>query len=96
MVRPSLNDAVHWVSLGSADGSYPPACTAADVTWVHPDEPGTGDHIVSLLVKKPWSIDFHQGVLFHEGFDLTHDDAESSGLMCGDRDYPPGTWHWGQ
>jgi hypothetical protein len=91
MVQPSLNDAVHWTSLGTADGSYPSRCFAADIVDTFPDEPGT----VSLLVKKPWGLEHRNDVRLDEGIDVTpagHGPTD----YCDGLDHAPGTWHWGQ
>lgn len=88
--RPELNSRVHWVSMGSQLGEFPSACCAADVTEILPPEPGADDVVVSLLVKRPFSVEQRRNVTHDPG----DEDDQPSGFMCGDRDYPPGTWHW--
>lgn len=45
---------VHYVSLGSADGYYPSACRAADVTETDVDH-----EIAGLFIKNPEGVHFH-------------------------------------
>ena len=91
MLRPILGDTVHAVSYGTTHGEYPSSCHAAIVTWVHPHEPGTDDIVVDLHVFKPWGLDVRPYTV--------HDDGEPAEgplpLMCRGREYPGGTWHWG-
>jgi hypothetical protein len=90
-LRPILGDVIHTVSYNTENGEWPASCLAAIITWVHPAEPGDPDPMCDLHVFKPWGFDIRPNV--------THDDGEPAedptGLMCRGRDYPPGTWHWG-
>jgi hypothetical protein len=89
MTRPRLNDAVHWVSLGTARGEYPSRCFAADVVDTDPADPNT----VGLFVKKAWAVELRPDVHYAEG--VAHPHITASSLhTCGGRDYPTGTWHW--
>lgn len=51
-MRPLIGRVVHYVSRGSADGRFPPACRAATVTEVD----GT---TVGLCVQNPTGLFFH-------------------------------------
>jgi len=88
--RPRLNDAVHFVSLGSARGEFPSRCLAADVVETYPDEPTT----VGLYVKSLWARATHPIVQLDEGVDLTPSGFGQSDY-CDGKDHAPGTWHWG-
>lgn len=48
-----IGSVVHYVSRGSADGVFSPACRAATVTEIHDDD------TVSLCVLNPTGISFH-------------------------------------
>jgi len=89
MIRPLIGDTVHWVTMGSTGGEYPPACAAAIVTATYPDEPGSGDCVIALHAFKMWGTDIHDHVVHDDG----RPDAEAL-LTCRHRAYPPGTWHW--
>lgn len=54
---PELGDVVHYVSHGSADGTYPRTCRAAIVT----DSDGSG--CVGLAVLNPQGLFFDQAVV---------------------------------
>ena len=79
-MKPTVSRVVHYVSAGSADGTYPSVCRAAVVTEVC-DNPGgvdpeTGTLCVSLAVLNPEGIHFNQ----HRPQDeLAH---------------TPQSWHW--
>jgi hypothetical protein len=73
---------VHYLSRGSADGVFAPACRAATVTEV-----GDGGH-VGLCVQNP------DGLFF---LPLSRDGGAAYGPMPGlESGEPPagGTWHW--
>lgn len=53
MPKPSVGRAVHYVSRGSGDGKFPPACRAADITEVK------NDTHVGLMVKNPTGLFFY-------------------------------------
>jgi hypothetical protein len=62
---------VHYVSRGSADGVFPPACRAAIVTEVSRREEGA----VGLCVQNPTGLFFHP--LSDGG--ISHDEDEKDG-----------------
>jgi hypothetical protein len=84
MSQPSVGRMVHYVSRGSADGVFPPACRAATVTEVGED----GN--VGLCVQNPTGLFFHpladRGGVEHAGGGTGPD------LGCGGAQ--AGTWHW--
>lgn len=92
-MRPTINERVHYVARGSADGRFPSVCRAAVVTEVGLNK------AVGLCVLNPTGFFFHAltdggGIMYHEGIQ-----ADSSpgaiGALCdgGDLRYAPGTWH---
>lgn len=81
MTTPSVGRFVHYVSHGSADGTYPSVCRAAVVTEVdtyHVGPSSAGVHIehVGLAVFNPTGLHLPHGVLQDED------------------EHRPGTWHW--
>lgn len=78
---PSVGRVVHYLSRGSADGVFAPACRAATVTEV-----GEGGR-VGLCVQNP------DGLFF---LPLTRGGAEYGPMPGLDGGSPPagGTWHW--
>lgn len=54
-MHPSVGRVVHYVARGSADGRFPSACRAADITEVDSEN----DQIVGLMVKNPTGLFFH-------------------------------------
>jgi hypothetical protein len=78
-VIPSVGRAVHYVARGSADGVFPKACRAADVTEVAEGE--NPDLVVGLMVKNP------SGLFFHSVADGGCE-YDGSQVPAG------GTWHW--
>lgn len=54
--KPCLNEAVHYVSHGSPDGTYQSECKAADITRV------TSQTVVNLMVKNDTGLFFNQGL----------------------------------
>jgi hypothetical protein len=87
MPKPSIGRDVHYVSRGSADGAYRPACRAAKITEV-----GEGGR-VGLVVFNPDCNYFFP--LTKEGGCAYYDKA-NPGLWPNDPDMPgaPGSWHW--
>jgi hypothetical protein len=75
-----LNASVHYRAHGSADGTYPPACRAADVT-----EHDTNLHI-GLVVKNPTGLMYLP--LAAGGCHYAHPGNGPDGKA------PGGTWHW--
>lgn len=59
--QPSAGRIVHYVSRGSADGVFPPACRAAVVTEVYTGSPAAG-----LAVLNPSGLFFDQMVPYDE------------------------------
>jgi hypothetical protein len=55
MPRPSVGQAVHYVSYGTPGGEYPKACRAATVTEMDEGDPGR----VGLMVANPTGLFFH-------------------------------------
>jgi len=76
---PAVGRIVHYVAHGSADGKYPRACRAADVT--ESGTPGDPEVRVGLMVKNPTGIHFRP---ISDG-GCRYDDSETPA---------PGTWHW--
>lgn len=78
---PSVGRVVHYVSAGSADGTYPSVCRAADVTEVPgiDDLSGMAEGRVGLMVKNPEGIHFR---------------PLAGGGAVYDSDGAPYTWHW--
>ena len=80
MSRPHINETVHYVSYGSADGRYKSTCRAAMVTETHLDQnPPT----VGLVIFSPNGMHFdryvresdeHTGGTWH--WTCTTDDSE--------------------
>lgn len=64
--RPQINQPVHYVARGSADGVFPPVCRAALVT-----DRGTEETDVSIVV-------FNSTGLFFQ-VDCRHDEAQGPG-----------------
>ncbi len=65
MIRPSISRAVHYVARGSLDGVFPPACRAATVTEVDPED---SEHI-GVMVANPTGLFFHSlaaGGIYHD------------------------------
>lgn len=84
---PAVGATVHYVSRGSLDGKFPPACRAATVTEVDPIDPNR----VGLCVINPTGLFFHP----------LADDGGCVREQAGERTVegkpaPPagGTWHW--
>jgi hypothetical protein len=67
--RPGLATTVHYVSRGSADGTYAPQCRAAVVTEIGVN----GDDWASLCVMNPTGLFFDQRV--------SHDEHRSPGTF---------------
>ena len=82
-VKPYVGQPVHYVSLGSADGSYPSVCRAAIVTIAYPDE-----LTAALCVLNPEGAFFNRDVPYDAG------DADVRPHQCGGRAYRGGTWHY--
>lgn len=78
---PSVGRVVHYVSAGSADGTYPSVCRAADITEVPgiDDLSGMAEGRVGLMVKNPEGIHFR---------------PLAGGGAVYDSDGAPYTWHW--
>lgn len=79
---PSVGRVVHYVSAGSADGTYPSVCRAADVTEVQNPKTDVMDATemrVGLLAKNPEGIHFR---------------PLAGGGAVYDSDGAPYTWHW--
>lgn len=90
---PSVGRDVHYVSRGSADGVFPPACRAAKVTEVGGDTSVDVPN-VGLCVTNPDGHFFHPlskngGIAYDGGHAHTEDLA-----MCDTLFHEPGTWHW--
>lgn len=86
MTVPSVGRVVHYVARGSADGKFPKACRAADVTEVpeRVNQPGGTDwdlDTIGLMVKNPTGIFFHSL-------------ADGGVPYDGSEDPAGGTWHW--
>lgn len=60
-VKPTVARVVHYVSAGSADGTYPCTCRAAVITEVQEND-GTGFWHVSLAILNPEGMHFRQNV----------------------------------
>jgi hypothetical protein len=83
MQRPSVNQAVHYVSAGSADGRYPSICRAATITETpDPDDERGEQGFVGLMVINPTGIHFRP--------------LSEGGALYADADggLKPYTWHW--
>jgi hypothetical protein len=91
--QPSVGRMVHYVSYGTPGGEYLTACRAAIVTEVDPVHQLDGTTSAGLCVLNPTGLFFNRGALYDEGEQLKP--GESRDFLCGDRDYPGGTWHWG-
>ena len=79
MTGTAIGRMVHYVARGSADGRFPKACRAADITEVAPGENPEG--YVGLMVKNPTGLFFHP--------------LEMGGVRYdGSEDPEGGTWHW--
>lgn len=78
MTTPSVGRVVHYVARGSADGKFPKACRAADVTEVAED---SSAGLVGLMVKNPTGLFFHSL-------------ADGGCAYDGSEDPAGGTWHW--
>lgn len=79
MTVPSVGRVVHYVARGSADGRFPKACRAADVTEVPTGENSAS--VVALMVKNPTGLFFHSLADGGVSYDASEDPAG-------------GTWHW--
>jgi hypothetical protein len=86
-MAPQLGDRVHWTSLGSMYGEYPPACRLAFITEVWPPDPAH-EQTVSLAVLDPWGLAFRREVEYDEG-----DPTDDISYFCTTREFPGGTWH---
>lgn len=76
---PSVGRIVHYLSRGSADGAFPPACRAAVVVECNEGPLQFGE--ITLCVLNP------SGIFFDEG--VPHDETQRpDGIGA------PGTWHW--
>lgn len=88
-MNPTVGRAVHYVARGSAD--RPPACRAATVTEVGPD-----DRTLGLAVLNPTGLFFHPleagGVDYDGGTRVAGVDVPSK--LCDGRYHVPGSWHW--
>lgn len=89
---PSIGRVVHYVSRGSADGRFAPACRAATITEVDEHDRNR----VGLHVVNPTGLFFHSlsdgGVLYDGG---EHGPlTEHRGVAGHDISYDGGTWHW--
>jgi hypothetical protein len=77
------------VSRGSADGVYPPACRAADITEVSRAQPG----VVGLAVHNPTGTFFHPleagGAPYDHGRGYPDRDTSSTCFA----EHVPGSWH---
>jgi len=60
MQQPSVGRVVHYVSRGSADGVFAPACRAAILTAVGPEDDA------DLCVFNPTGLYFDQGLKHNE------------------------------
>jgi hypothetical protein len=99
MQKPSIVQAVHYVSLGSAGGEYRSECRAAVVTEV--DEDGS---TVGLFVMNPNGTFHNQHVPYHDGkgapgkpgCDQPHGSGPFRYCPCGwsEDACKPGSWHW--
>lgn len=76
---PTVGRVVHYVSRGSADGVFPPACRAAHITELDPDDAA----LVGLCVLNPTGLFFHS---------LADGGCEYD--SAADGSHQPGTWHW--
>lgn len=100
---PGIGDVVHYVSRGSADGRFPPACRAATITEC------AVDGLVGLAVHNPSGTFFHSlemgGVQWaevgaREGAPGCPDAATHGAPFrycgCGwsEATVRAGTWHW--
>lgn len=84
MQQPSVGRVVHYVSYGE----FGRACQAAVITEViQPEELAVG-----LCVLSQDGMRFGLGVSCDEGEPLKPGEARA--FLCGDRDYPGGSWHW--
>jgi len=81
--KPSVGRIVHYVSRGSADGVYPPACRAAIVTEVDEHDPNR----VGLCVLNPTGTFFHP---LNGDDSCEHYEPPHQGV----RGHRVGTWHW--
>ena len=91
-MKPSVGRIVHYVSYGTPGGEYGRACRAAIITEVTvPQQPGSVDE-VGLFVANPTGLFLNQAVPFEAGTPLKP--GESRRDLCGEADYPGGTWHW--
>lgn len=101
---PYVGQAVHYVSMGSADGRYPSLCRAAIVTEILPETAGlpAGTYRaneVGLSVHNPTGQFFNLGVQFDPGIYAGGERTTTAGgqaqlITCDDLRYEPGTWHF--
>lgn len=82
--KPTVGRIVHYVARGSADGVFPPACRAAIVTEVDPQDDGG----VGLCVLNPTGQFFNRGVEHDDG------DPHYPSSLCTGMTHRGGTWHW--
>lgn len=82
---PYISAAVHYVAL-TEDGTA--ACRAAVITEII----GDPRQSAGLCVLHPAGITFEAASACSQGFPLRQ--GETRKYLCGDRDYPAGTWHW--
>lgn len=83
---PAVGATVHYVSRGSLDGKFPPACRAATVTEVDPTDPNR----VGLCVTNP------TGLFFYPLADGGCVREQAGERTVEGKPVPPagGTWHW--
>lgn len=92
---PTVGRIVHYVARGSADGVFPPACRAAIVTEVDPQDDGG----VGLCVLNPTGQFFNRGIEYDDGrmVPSERDDGLGAGPstdLCDGLEHRGGTWHW--
>lgn len=78
-MKPSIGRIVHYVSLGSADGRFPPvhrAAIVADIPRLDAERQAGDIPVLSLVVINPNGLFFNELV-----------SADLTGTT-------PGTWHW--
>lgn len=103
-MTPSVGRVVHYVSRGSADGVFPPACRAAIITEIGVDRAELRSHgekeplaarefvngTVGLAVLNPTGLFLDRGIEHSEAYPM----GSPAGRVCDPSKHTPGTWHW--
>lgn len=82
-MRPSVGRVVHYLSRGSADGVFPPACRAAVITEVCEEPARFGEQLEQVPHEPVCLAVLNPNGLFFDQYSEHDEDAAR-----------PGTWHW--